>query len=664
VLDFGLAKLAGAPVGDQMETLEKLTREGRIVGTAPYMSPEQLQGMHLDARSDVFSLGVVLYEMATGRRPFAGESAAALISSILRDEPASTNDLRPELPRQLGRILRQCLTKDPERRFQSAKDLRNQLEELREEMAEARRVEKADAGRRRDSTTSAARLSGQRVAARRWALAGSAIVVLLAVAAVALYVSSVRERLVEPVEGPRITSLAVLPLANLMGDSEQDYFVEGMHEALTAELAKIGALKVISRTSAMRYRDTDKAAPQIARELGVEGLVEGSVLRDGDVVRITVQLIHGSTDRHLWAESYQRELRGILALQSEVARAIANEVEVTLTPAEELQLAGIKPVDPRAYESFLRGQYEWSKYTRQGWEASIEHFERSIEQDPTYAPAYAMMSLAYVLISYYGSLEPPAILRIRASQAAERAVTLDGSLADAHASLAMVKIAFDWDWAGAGRASAEALRLNPGSPIALFCRAFYLSWVGRHDEAIAVGSQAVEIDPVAPHVGSWLGMFYFMARHYDEAISQMERVLTLEPEFAEAHMWAAFAYAKKGMLDMAAREWATLARLSPPAASVADAWIDAWLLSLRGRQEEARTVLDEAAHLAEHPTRAYFLAIGYGEAGDADRAFTFLERAYRGGSPLISVLEVDPRIDALRDDPRFDDLLRRMNFPR
>jgi TolB-like protein/Tfp pilus assembly protein PilF len=451
----------------------------------------------------------------------------------------------------------------------------------------------------------------------------------------------------------RIRSLVVLPLDNLTGAPDQEYFVDGMHDALTAELAKIRALKVISRTSAMQYKGVQQPTPQTASELGVDGVIEGSVAREGDSVRITVQLIHGPTDTHLWTDTYQRELRNVLALQSEVARAIAEQIEVSLAPEEVGRLARAEVVDPAAYEAYLRGQYHWNKLTPAGWKAAIDLLRQSVEQDPTYAPAYAMMSLAYSILGYY-SRTPPAILHSRALAAAERAVALDSSLAEAHAGLAFVKFSFDWDWAGADQASQEALRLNPNATMALLSRAFYLSWVGRHDDAIAMLSRAVELDPVAPWANSWLAALFFLARRYDEAIEQANKVLALEPDYPDAHLWLGYSYAKKGMYEEAAKAMIVLEV----------GWFDAWILALAGRSAEARREAEQIpGALSGTSSNPYFHAVALGELSEKERALNLLEQAYQMRDPLMSVLKIDPRIDALREEPRFQELLRRMNFP-
>jgi TolB-like protein/Tfp pilus assembly protein PilF len=457
----------------------------------------------------------------------------------------------------------------------------------------------------------------------------------------------------------RIEWLAVLPPDNLMGDSLQEYFVAGMHHELISKLSQIPGLDVTSRTSAMQYENTDKSVPQIARELNVDAVIESSVLRSGNDVRIQIQLIDAfPRERQLWNDTYDRPIGDILALHSEVALAVAEQIQVTLTPEEAGRLATAGVVDPAAYEDYLMGLYHWNKLTLEGWEAAVGHFQQSTEKDPSYAPAYAMQSFTYSFGLGYYSRTSPAVLHSRALVAAEQAVALDNSLAEAHASLAMVETTFGWDWAAADGASQEALRLNPNSTMALYSRAWFLALVGRHDEAIGIAKRSVELDPVAPLVNTNLGVHYFIARRYDEAIEQLSKVVALEPDYRDAHIWLSYLYSKKGMFEDAARESARVAGYRQ------SWWPEAWVLAVAGRSAEARELLQQTAtEQMGTPIDAYFLAMVLGELGEKDRAFALLEQAYQGRSATMSVLKIEPRIDALRDDPRFEDLLRRMNFP-
>jgi serine/threonine-protein kinase len=621
VADFGIALAVGAAGA------ARITETGLSLGTPQYMSPEQAAAdQEVEGRTDIYSLGCVLYEMLAGETPYTAPTPQAVIAKKLSEPTPRVSVVREMVPASIEAALIMALAKAPVDRFATALAFAEALD--KEELAPRR------LGRRQVMASSVA--MGAILAVGAWWIAGGVS---------------------EDASGP-IERLAVLPLGNLTGDPEQAYFVDGMHDALIAELAQISALTVISRQSVLRYRDTEMTVPEIARELGVDAVVEGTVFRAGDTVRITAQLLRAFPEEdHLWANSYDKDLRDVLALHSEVVQAIATEINVTLTPEDAGRLARTREVDRAAYEDYLRGQYQWNKLNRVGWEAAIGYLEQSIEKDSSYAPAYAMMSSAYSMLGYY-SVTPPAALHNRALAAAERSVALDSLLAEAHASLALVKTSFEWDWAAADRASQEALRLNPNSAMVLDSRALFLSWTGRHEEAIDLMKRAVQLDPVAPYVNNWLGIIYFMARRYDDAISQLNKVLELEPDYPDARGWLCYSYAKKGMFEEATRV-SEIRR-----GDTQSFWPDAWILGLAGKPEQARRSLNEApTEFRETPHAQYFLALVLGEMGEKDRAFAALERAYRDRAVTMSVVKVDPRIDGLRDDPRFQDLLRRMNFP-
>ena len=401
ILDFGLAKWTGvgaglkhAPSGEATAAAEEsLTSTGMAVGTFEYMSPEQVRAEELDARTDLFSFGLVLYEMATGRRAFTGDSPGTVFDAILNRAPISPLRVNPELPPELGRIISKAIEKDRKLRYQTAAELKADLERLKHETAG-----KAGAGL---ALLWWARRAAALQKRRMLVLGVSALLACLAVL-VGLNVGGLRDRLA-PRAGPRrVQSLAVLPLANLSGNPEQEYFADGMTEELITSLAKISALKVISRTSMMQYKGTKKPLPQIAKELNVDAVIEGSVLREGGQVRITAQLIQASTDQHLWAESYQRDLRGVLALQGEIASAIADKVRAALTPTERTRLASARPVNPEAYEAYLKGMQYWYKLTPQDLDTALEYFELALKKDPNYAPAHSGVALVWIGTSAHG----------------------------------------------------------------------------------------------------------------------------------------------------------------------------------------------------------------------------------------------------------------------
>jgi TolB-like protein/predicted Ser/Thr protein kinase len=485
VLDFGLAKLL-QPVSEATLT-EVLTETQGVVGTLPYIAPEQLRGEQVDVRTDLYALGAVLYEMATGRRPFDAALPTALAADIQHKSPAPPGRINPDLSPKLEDIILKCLEKDPENRYQSAKELAVDLRRL----ATASSV-----------TTAAAKpaITTWRRAARPAAY-GAAGVVVLAALVVGLNVGEWRGRLLGHAASPHIGSLAVLPLENLSHDPEQEYFADGITEELTTDLSKIGALRVISRTSALHYKRTNKTLPEIARELNVDGIIEGSVLRSGNRVRITAQLIHAPTDTHLWAESYERDLRDVLVLQDEVATAIANEIKVRLTPEEQARLTRARLVDPEAHELYLRGRYHWNKRTEEGFHNAITYFQQAIEKDPSYALAYAGLADSYTLLGVFGYIRAKDAFP-RGKAAAIKALELDEKLAEAHASLARNKIAYDWDWPGAGREFERALELNPNYATAHYWYTYYYFAMGLLHDAAREQKRAVELDPLSLNINA------------------------------------------------------------------------------------------------------------------------------------------------------------------
>ncbi|MFQ5758032.1 MAG: tetratricopeptide repeat protein [Acidiferrobacterales bacterium] len=489
----------------------------------------------------------------------------------------------------------------------------------------------------------------------------AAVASMLAVV-VGLNVGGLRERLWGGAGSPHIDSIAVLPLDNLMGDTEQEYFVEGMHEALTAELSKISALKVISRTSAMRYQDTDKPMPQIARELGVEALIEGSVLREGNQVRITVQLIHGATDEHLWAGAYERDLTNILVLQREVAQAIAREINIALTPEEQARLASARPVNPEAHEAYLKGRYHWNKRTARDLLKATEYFHAATELDPNYALAYAGLADSYALYSFYGVLSARESFP-QARAAASRALEIDDTLVEAHTAIAFVTLYYDWDWAAAEIQLKRVLELRPDYAIARQWYAEYLSAMGRHEAAIREIKRAQEFDPLSLIMKSQEGAFYYFAGRYEQAIEACERALSLDPNFAFAYLALARAYEAKGMYREAMDAFRRATELS--GGQTRDSLAIAHLYAQSGRPREARKVLDQILSTRPEAQRlgSPYIAMVHAALGENDEAMVWLEKAYQEHHVRLFLLKVDPRYDPLRDDPRFQDLLRRMNFP-
>jgi TolB-like protein/Flp pilus assembly protein TadD len=497
----------------------------------------------------------------------------------------------------------------------------------------------------------------------------AALIVVSAVVVLVLNVAGLRDRITLPagarhgVAPPKIESMAVLPLENLSRDPEQEYFADGMTEELTTDLGQIEALRVISRTSVMRFKGVRPAGglPEIARQLKVDAVVEGSVLRSGDRVRITTQLIDARTDRHLWAHSYERDMRDVLELQSEVAQAIANEIKIKVTPQEQVRLARARPVSPEAHEAYLKGRYYWNLRTQEGLKKGIEYFQQAIEKDPGCALAYVGLADSYLnLIGW--DLAAPREAYPRAKAAALKALQVDETLAEAHVPLGAAGFAYDWDWAGAEKELRRAIELNPSYATAHNFYAQCLMFMGRHNEALAEIKRAQDLDPVSPIHNTVRGMVFFFARRYDEAIAECQRALELNAGFYPAHLFLAEAYEQERLHDKAISEYRKAIALQEGSTRAAAGLARGYVAA--GRRTEALKIISDLRQLSKQRyVSAYGITQTYIALGDFDHAWAWLEKAFEERSFQLIWLKVDPTIDPLRSDPRFQDLLRRVNFP-
>ena len=634
ILDFGLARWnpvsAGAEGADSFPTLEHATRPGTVMGTVGYMSPEQLRGRAVDERSDLFSLGAVLYEMLSGRRPFGGSTAPETMASILKEDPQPLIKIGLDLPRALDDAVSRCLAKNPDARFATARELGVAVREV---LAPPSR----------------------RVTRRRAALAA---VLLLAVTLAGWGIQILRS---VPPSGARIDSLAVLPLENLSGDPEQDYFVDGMTDALIAGLAKIGALRVTSRTSAMQYKGVRKPITEIARELNVDAVVEGTVGRSGDRVRITAQLIDAASERHLWTETYERDLGDVLALQSEFARAIAREIRVTLATGEQARLStSVRPVEPKAYESYLKGRYAFWRVNAESLRKSKDYYLEALAIDPDYALAHAGLADTYVTLGVFAFM-PPNEAYSKARQAALKALELDPGLSDAHNSLAMIHRDYDWDWHESEKLFKRAIELNPQNVFAHHMYGIHFAWIGRFDEATAEVEVARRLDPLNLATLSDAVYVDRLAGRYDQAIEGFKRALELDPTYVVSHRELAIVYELKGMFEDAIRHLEKAFSLS--AETNSEAYL-ARVYALSGKRDKARRILDGL--LKGRATRYVApadLALVYLALGETDEAFQWLETAYQTRDVMLLSLKIDARYRSIRQDPRYKDLLRRVGQP-
>ena len=613
LLDFGLALLA--PCNTVPGETRSVGDGGVVVGTIAYMAPEQLIAGKVDERADHYALGVVLFEMAAGRLPFTATPATALMNEVLHRPAPRLETLGRLFPPGFSALVAELLEKDPARRPAKARTIVERLRAIRARTSGANGLEA-------DALPSAA----------------------------------------ASVSSPaRIRSLVVLPLVHLSGDPEQEYFADGMTEALITDLAQIADLRVVSRTSAMQFKGVSKPLPEIARQLGVDAVVEGTIARSGGRVRISAQLIDAATDRHLWARSYERDLEDVLVLQGEVAAAIAGEIRVRIEPQVQAKLSRERRVDPRAYEAYLRGRYHWNRRSADGIRRGIEYFQEAIERDPAYAPAYAGLAQAYDTLGSYNFLPPGEAFSL-ARAAVTRALELDESLPEAHVAWGGVLQSHLWDWPGAEAEFRRALDLDPNLAGAHHWYSDFLTVMKRPDDAIASARRAAELDPLNLAINMTLGAAYFYARRYEEAMELQRKTLDLDPSFGPAHRSMGGALEQLGRYDEAIAEFRKGAALSDDLSATS---LLAHAYAVSGRTEEAWSLLEELeeAEARDRYVSPYSLAAVYTGLGNADRAFALLNRAFHSRDRGMASLLVAPRFDTLRADPRFSDLLRRMKFP-
>ncbi|NIS81831.1 MAG: protein kinase [Anaerolineales bacterium] len=527
VLDFGLAKAVGGEALDQQSTV---TEPGRVIGTPAYMSPEQARGKATDKRSDIWAFGCILYEMLTARLPFRGETISDTLANILQTEP-DWQALPESTPANIQYLLRHCLDKEPRRRLRDIGDIAITLEDTTVELQRPTLPTKpVEAGRAKPKAWSRRVLP--------WLVTGAAVILLVLFGfIIGLKLGRPAGKpegkpISLPIAGP-IKAIVVLPFENLSGDPEQEYFVDGMTDALSAELGKIKALRVISRTSAMQYKDTDKVIPEIAKELGVDAVIEGSVLKAGNDVRVTAQLVDGRTDAHLWSDNYTGTLTNILALQSEVTLAIAREIEAALTPEEEVRITRTETVNPEAYEAYLKGIFFFEKLTEESFKTAADYFKQAIEIEPDYAEAYAWLSAAYCVPSLWGYATPHESFA-RAKTAANTAIQLDETCAEAHGAVGWISLYYDWDWQKAKLSFERAIELNPNYRYGYHGLAWYLVVAGRFDEAIEAMQTAVKLDPLSHLLNNDLAHMYRFSGQVERAIEQRKKTLELAPDFVVA----------------------------------------------------------------------------------------------------------------------------------
>ncbi|MBE0665103.1 MAG: protein kinase [Candidatus Aminicenantes bacterium] len=636
ILDFGIAKLAGAQT--------KLTKTGSTMGTAAYMSPEQTSGKEVDPRTDIWSLGVILYEMLSGETPFQGEYMQAVVYSILNDEPKPLSTLRPEVPACLAGIAARALAKNPTDRFQNMKDLAANLKAAAEGTQPIKARTKG---------------FGTNIFSKKilyLSAAAAALAILLG-----LNVGGVRKLLFGPGTASfQAVRLAVLPFVNLSGDPQQEYFSDGLTQEMISQLGKLHpqSLNVIARTSVMRYKNSNAPIDQIGRELEVGYVLEGSVQREAGRVRVTANLIQVKGQAQLWADTYEREIAGILVLQSDVARKVAGALALKLLPSEKAQLANVRTINPEAYDAYLKGSQHWIKMTKVDLDTAQWYFELALQKDPNYAAVYAGLSLVWACRNQFGFASPAeAVPKIKA--AALKAIELDDNIAEAHFALAGLKSWHDWDLAAAGPEWEKTVQLNPNFADGLAAYSHYLMIEGRPQEGMTMIERAVKLDPYNVMVISFYAMDLYFVRRYDEAIVQARKALELQPGNLVALSTLFLACATKGM------EKEALAAVKEYIKTYGVPDVDATLdrgFAKAGFQGAMKCAAYGLAVLAsEGLALPADVSILYLIAGDKDQALKWIERAYDIRDPNMPYLGM-PIYDPIRSEPRFQRIFKLMKL--
>ena len=660
LLDFGLAKfrLATGDVAQTQVTREvslsdalqppapdqsasdagHVTNRGTIVGTIRYMAPEQIRGGEVDARSDLFSFGAVLFEMLTGRVAFEGTTVTSVRDAVLEGEVPAVSSLQPETRAAVEAVVRRCLVKDPTERFQTAAEVVHELKQASESILYAR-AHSTPAGDSQDK----GQWSGWKARALLLALAG-----LVAWGIVA----GLQRR--SAGSAGQIQSIAVLPLQNLFGDPTQEYFADGMTEQLIADLATIDGLRVTSRTSVMQYKDAPKPVPVIARELQVDAVIEGSISRTGGKIQITTTLIRGVTGAIIWSQRFERDAHDVLTLQREVVQTITSKVDITLTPLQQTRMASARPIDPDRDFEVLLGRHHAAKATEESLRKAVQYFDAAIAKDPANAWAHAGLAEAYTGLA--GFYMDPREAMPKAKHAAETALRLDDALADAHAALGYVHLVWDWDGPAAQKALLRALDLNPSLATARLNYAAYLTTQVRHDEAVQEIRRALNLDPRSIRSHAQGTVLLIFTRHFDEAIELARRGLEFEPNSGFTLAFQGVAYSELGRFDEAIDNLQRAVKLDNSLTVLA---LQAQVFAVAGRTDEAKVVLASVEKAARSRYFCpYEIGSVYATLDDSDAAFKFFRKGTDERADCMAWLGVEPWLDRFRVDSRYNDLLR------
>ncbi len=673
VLDFGLAKLVQQEANEvDSEGITKAlhkTMPGVVMGTAEYMSPEQARGLEVDERTDIWSLGVVLYRMVSGKTPFSGETISDVIASILKtDVPPLVREAEP-VPRELEQIINKALRKNREDRYQHIQDLLIDLKNCKQEFEFSSRLgtsvpraqrswQFTQSGEAETNVVTAVHPTTgifDRIKLQKSGVAAAVavLIVLVTVGALAYW------RYSAAADESGIDSLAVLPFVNDTGDSEMEYISDGLSESLINNLSQLPGLKVIARSSAFRYKGKNADAEEVARALGVKSILTGRVLRQGDDLQISVELMDARDKAQVWGARYNRSGSDLMAVQREIAQEISRNLRLKLSGLEQSRVGNPHTSSAEAYELYLKGRFYWNKRTGESLKKSVDYFNQAIEKDPTYALAYVGLADAYIVIPYFSVYRPQEAYP-RAKAAAKRALELDETLAEAHTAMAAVLMNFDWNLTESNKEFERAIELNPNYPTAHHWYAREnLTIMGRFDRALTEMHRAKELDPFSLIINANLGKAYFNARRYDEAIQQLRKTIEIEQNFFVAHHYLGSAYAMKGDYSNALSEYQKAHQLNEHDPHVVA--LTGRLYAVTGKRAEALSTIAQLKSMAaERYVPDYSIALVYAALGEKDQAFIQLEKSYQDRTVDMLTLHYDPLMDNLRSDPRFADLQRRI----
>jgi len=685
VLDFGLAKLgendqvelkSGAPT----ELMVK-TEPGLLMGTVRYMSPEQARGLVVDARTDIWSLGVVLYEMVSGSPPFEGPTQTDTIIAIAEREPAPLSGQSPEVPVELEGIVTSALRKNREERQPTARELLTNLRQLKQRLEFELELERAtpnalsNVASVRPSTSDAAEVSRARPGSNAGNLVGVikqhkksfmlALATLVVAAAVVVYFYSFRSGNPPAKANGKaaIGAMAVLPFVNVTGDPNMEYLSDGITESLINSLAQIPNLKMIASSSVLRYKGRATDPRTVGLELGVQAVLTGRVIQRGEGLSISAELVDVSDNGHIWGNQYNRKLSDLIAVQEEISREISEKLRIELTGGEQKRLTKNYTQNIEAYQLYLKGRYYWNKRTEEGVRKAIEYFQQAIDKDPNYALAYSGLADCYNSFgfSFDVGLLPPHEAIPKAKAEAAKALALNDTLAEGHTSVAYSKLLYDWDWSGSEREFRRALELDPNYVNGHHWYAHHLIAVGRTEESLAESKRSLELDPLGLIINTHLGWYYIYARQYDLAIEQLGKTLEIDPSYGLAHWYLGLALEQKGLYAEATKEFRQgMELLKGNLVVQADL---GHCHAVSGKRNEARAILRKLEELAkERHVSPFAIALIYIGLGEKDHAFDWLEKAYQERSDMLVYLKVDPRLDSLRAESRFSDLVRRVGL--